>query len=77
MVGYRLYYLDKHSHIVGREEFFAEDDSAALVVGASLHRTSERRHSGLMLWQGARQVFATDESGDCLLFFSCPTGARV
>jgi hypothetical protein len=75
MVGYRLYYLDKLSHIVGREEFFAEDDNAALMVAASLHRTSERVHAGLMLWAGARQVFATDENSDRLVVFSIPAGA--
>lgn len=77
VVGYRLYYLDKHSHIIGREEFFAEDDDAALLTAASLHEASERRHSGLMLWQGARQIFATDERSDCLVFFPLPAGARV
>jgi hypothetical protein len=77
MVGYRLYYLDKHSHIIGREEFFADDDRAALMIAASLHQTSERVHSGVLLWQGARQVFATDESSDCLVFFSFPHGAQA
>ena len=77
MVGYRLYYLDKHSHVIDREEFFAEDDSAALMVAASLHETTECRHSGLMLWQGTRQVFTTDESSDCLVFFSFPADARA
>ena len=77
MIGYRLYYLDKHSHIAGRDEFFASDDKAALIIAASLHEASECRHSGLMLWQGTRQVFATDESSDCLVFFSFPDGARA
>ena len=61
MIGYRLYYLDTHSHIVGREEFFAEDDDAALMIAAPLREASARAHSGLMLWQGARQIFSTDE----------------
>ena len=77
MVGYRLYYLDSHSHIVRREEFFAEDDQAALMIAVSLHEGSEHAHAGLMLWQGARQVFTTDENSDCLVFFSLPKGARA
>ena len=77
MIGYRLYYLDKHSHITGREEFFAADDHEALVVAASFHEASERVYSGLMLWQGARQVFTTDENSDCLVFFPLAAGARA
>jgi hypothetical protein len=76
MIGYRLYYLDEFSHITGREEFFAEDDKAALIAAASLHEASQGKHSGLMLWQGTRQVFTTDESNDCLVFFSFPATAR-
>lgn len=76
MDGYRLYYLNSSSHIIGREEFFAEDDNAALVIAASLHEANKRPHSGLMLWQGARQVFSTDENSDRLVVFSLPTGAR-
>jgi len=63
MAGYRLYYLDKDGHVVGREEFLAEDDDAALSVAASFHHRRERVHAGVMLWQGARQVFATDDDG--------------
>jgi hypothetical protein len=77
MIGYRLYYLDQHSHIIGREEFLAEDDNAALLTAASLHETSECAHAGLMLWQGAREVFTTDENSDCLVFFSLPKGAQA
>jgi hypothetical protein len=77
MIGYRLYYLDKRGHITGREEFFAADDKAALIAAASLHEASEGKHSGLMLWQGTRQVFTTDESSDCLVFFSFPASAQV
>ena len=72
MAGYRLYYLDKNGHIIGREEFVADDDNAALIRAASFHQTSDRGHSGLMLWQGARQVFATDERTDRLVVFSFP-----
>jgi hypothetical protein len=76
MSEYRLYYMDRNNHVVGREEFVAEDDNAALIVAASLHEKSERTHSGLMLWQEARQVFATDEVGDRLLVFSLPRAAQ-
>lgn len=74
MAGYRLYYLDRQSHIVGRDEFFAEDDRAALAVAGSLHEASRRPHEGLMLWQGARQVFSSEDN-DCLLVSSFPAGA--
>ena len=72
MVGYRFYYLDQHSHVIGREEFFAEDDNAALITAASLREASERAHAGVMLWQGTRQVFATDENGTASSFFPLP-----
>jgi hypothetical protein len=63
MAEYRLYYLDRNNHIIGREEFCAEDDEAALSVAASLHEASDRdHHAGLMLWRGTRQIFATDSS---------------
>ena len=77
MVGYRFYYLDQHSHIIGREEFFADDDKAALIIAASLREASERAHAGVMLWQGTRQVFTTDENGDCIVVFSFPAGVRA
>lgn len=77
MIGYRFYYLDQHSHIIGREEFFADDDKMALTIAASLREASERAHAGVMLWQGTRQVFATDENSDCLVVFSFPAGARA
>jgi len=77
MFGYRFYYLDQHSHIIGREEFFADDDNAALVIAASLREASERAHSDVMLWQGTRQVLATDESSDRLVGFSLPAGVRA
>jgi hypothetical protein len=73
MTGYRLYYLDRNSHIIGREEFYAENDHAALSVAVSLHESCNRTHAGLMLWQGTRQVFATDNNKGAELFFSQPT----
>ena len=69
MPEYRLYYLDRNSHIVGRDEFMAEDDSAALTIAVSLHEKSDRPHFGLMLWQRARQEFATDEVTGPLVVF--------
>jgi hypothetical protein len=75
MAGYRLYYLDRNNHIIGREEFYAEDDDAALSVSASLHESSDHRHAGLMLWQGARQVFATDNQKGTALVFPLPNRA--
>ncbi|HEX3972817.1 MAG TPA: hypothetical protein VHX19_15930 [Stellaceae bacterium] len=76
MAGYRLYYLDRNNHIIAREEFYAADDDAALSVAASLHESSEHRHAGLMLWQGTRQVFATDhKEGGAALVFSQPNSA--
>lgn len=77
MLGYRLYYLDRNSHIIGRDEFVADDDSAALQTAASLREASDRAHSGLMLWQGARQVFATDEASAPLLVVSLHTSKQV
>lgn len=77
MLGYRLYYLDRNSHIIGRDEFVADDDSAALVTAASLHEATDRTHVGLMLWQGARQVFATDEASGPVVVFSLPTRQQV
>ncbi len=77
MLGYRLYYLDRNSHIIGRDEFVAEDDNAALLMAASLHEKSRRAHSGLMLWQRARQVFATDEASAPLLVVSLPTSKQA
>jgi hypothetical protein len=67
MQGYRLYYLDRHGHIIGRDEFFADDDAAALVKAIGLHEKSERAHSGLMLWQSVRQVFVTDDANSLAL----------
>jgi hypothetical protein len=75
MAGYRLYYLDRNSHIVGREEFYAANDDAALSVAVSLHESCDRRHVGLMLWQGTRQVFATDNQKSAAPFFAQPTSA--
>ena len=43
MPEYRLYYLDRNSHIVGRDEFMAEDDSAALTIAVSLHEKAAAR----------------------------------
>ena len=40
MLGYRLFYLDRNSHIIGRDEFMADDDSVALQTAASLHTRS-------------------------------------
>ncbi len=77
MFEYRLYYLDRSSHVIGREEFVAEDDTAALTITASLHEQSDRAHTGLMLWQGARQVFATDEISGALVIFAAATGKRA
>lgn len=70
MAEYRLYYLDRKSHVIGRVEFVAEDDNAALMTATSLHEESDHTHSGLMLWQGVRQVFATDEISGPLVVFS-------
>jgi hypothetical protein len=77
MSDYRLYYLDRDSHVIGREEFVAEDDNAALMTATSLHEKSDRMHSGLMLWQGARQVFATDEASGPVVVFSLPPRKQV
>jgi hypothetical protein len=77
MSEYRLYYLDRNSHVIGREEFVAGDDTAALLTAASLHEESERTHSGLMLWQGARQVFATDEISTALVVLSAAAAERA
>ena len=75
MAEYRLYYLDRNDHIIGREEFYAEDDDAAVAVAASLHESSARRHAGLMLWQGTRQVFATDNNQGGAIVLSPPGSA--
>ena len=77
MLGYRLFYLDRKSHIIGRDEFMADDDSVALQTAASLHKSSDRAHSGLMLWQGARQVFASDEASASLFVVSLPTSKQA
>jgi hypothetical protein len=77
MSEYRLYYLDRESHVIGREEFEAEDDNAALMTAASLQEKSDRMHSGLMLWQGARQLFASDEASDPVVVVSLPTSKQV
>jgi hypothetical protein len=65
MGEYRLYFLDAESHVIARAEFVARDDALALRVAASLAEATNDTHSGYMLWQGARQIFATDEGGDC------------
>ena len=77
MPEYRLYYLDRNSHIVGREEFVAEDDNAALMIAVSLHEKSDRPHSSVMLWQRARQVFATDEVTGPLVVFASASGKEL
>jgi hypothetical protein len=77
MSEYRLYYLDARSHIVGRDEFVAEDDNAALMVAASLHERDDHTHSGLMLWQCTRQVFATDEATSRVVVFSVAANTRA
>lgn len=64
MGEYRLYFLDANSHVIARIEFVARNDALALRAAASLAAETNDKHSGYMLWQGARQVFATDEGAD-------------
>jgi hypothetical protein len=64
MGEYRLYFLDAESHVIARAEFVARDDALGLRVAASLAEETNDTHSGYMLWQGVRQIFATGEGGD-------------
>jgi hypothetical protein len=64
MSEYRLYFLDAESHVIARLEFVARNDALASRVAASLAEETNDKHSGYMLWHGARQVFATDEGAD-------------
>ena len=74
MFEYRLFYLDRNSHAIGREEFVAEDDNAASMIAVLLCEKSDRPHFGLMLLQRARQVFATYEVTGPLVVFASAIG---
>lgn len=55
MQGYRFYLLNADGRIIGREEFAAETDEAALAKARALFATLDC--PAFELWQERRQVF--------------------
>jgi hypothetical protein len=53
---YRVFFKDGDKAIVGRDEFHADDDASAMVVGHMLADACADRCAEFELWQGTRRV---------------------
>jgi hypothetical protein len=54
MFGYRCYFLDPQWRISSLQEFYAGNDTEAIVTARALSMAHEPR--GFELWEGLRQV---------------------
>jgi hypothetical protein len=56
VASYRIYFLCGDGRIIGREDFVADDDVAAIRLGRTLCDACSDICSGLELWQGQRKL---------------------
>lgn len=56
---YRIVFRDWDKAIVGRDEFHADDDVSAMVIGQLLAEACADRCAEFELWQGSRRVDAS------------------
>jgi hypothetical protein len=56
MAFYRMYFLGGDGRIIGREDFEADDDVAAIRLGRALCDACSDICSGFELWQGLRKL---------------------
>lgn len=56
--SFRIYFRGPEGVILGRDDFEAEDDRAAMAIAAALGRTCSDVCSRVELWQGSRRVEA-------------------
>ena len=54
--AYRVFFRDEDKAIVGRDEFHADDDASAIVIGHMLADACADRCAEFELWQGTRRV---------------------
>ena len=56
MATYRIYFRSQDEQIVGRDDFEADSDARALVVGRTLRDACSDKCAAFEVWQGTRHV---------------------
>jgi hypothetical protein len=76
VVGYRLYFLDANSRIQARQDFVAEDDGEAQMIGRLLWRACADCYEGYELWQTARRL-AYESTASLSAAFAVPSIEQI